>query len=59
MEDTWKAVYDKIRETPELVKTAKKPPAVKKQKKLRLNAAQRKNRVAQKMASHAAKQEAE
>lgn len=59
MEDTWKAVYEKIREAPELVKTAKKVPAKKRNKKLRLNAAQRKNRVAQKMASFAAKQAAE
>lgn len=34
-----------------LVKTAKKPPAKKKSKKLRLNSAQRKDRVRQKMAT--------
>mmetsp|Transcript_12581 Transcript_12581/g.25018 ORF Transcript_12581/g.25018 Transcript_12581/m.25018 type:complete len:295 (+) Transcript_12581:78-962(+) len=58
MEDTWKEVYEKIRADPSLVKTAKKPPAKPKKKKLRLNSAQRKDRVRQKIATFQAKQEA-
>mmetsp|Transcript_3547 Transcript_3547/g.7309 ORF Transcript_3547/g.7309 Transcript_3547/m.7309 type:complete len:295 (-) Transcript_3547:60-944(-) len=58
MEDTWKAVYDKIRENPELVRTKKNPPTKKKTKKLRLNSAQRKDRVRQKMATFQAKKDA-
>ena len=58
MEDTWQAVYDKIREDPEHKKSARKAPAKKLRRKAKLSASQRQNRVNQKIASFAAKQDA-
>ena len=58
MEDTWQAVYDKIREDPEHKKSARKTPAKKLKRKAKLSASQRQNRVNQKIASFAAKQDA-
>jgi len=58
MEETWQAVYDKIRESPAQVITAKKTDEKRKSKKAKkLSAPQRRDRVAQKMASHIAKME--
>merc|ERR1712216_1031812 len=56
MEDTWQAVYDKIREDPEHKKSDRKQPAKKRNKKAKLNASQRQNKVNQKIASFAKKQ---
>merc|ERR1712216_789925 len=58
MEDTWQAVYDKIREDPEYKKSERKAPAKKLKRKAKLSASQRQNRVNQKIASFAAKQDA-
>ena len=52
----WK--YDKIREDPEHKKSARKCPAKKLKRKAKLSASQRQNRVNQKIASFAAKQDA-
>jgi len=57
MEETWQGVYDKIRADPSHKKSDRKKPAVNKLKKAKLNASQRKNRIAQKMATFASKQE--
>jgi large subunit ribosomal protein L5e len=57
MEETWQAVYDKIREDPAHKKSTRKKPAVNKKKKAKLNASQRQNRVMLKMKTFASKQE--
>jgi large subunit ribosomal protein L5e len=57
MEDTWKAVYEKIREDPEHKKSDRKKPAKCLKRKAKLSASQRQNRVNQKIQAFAAKQQ--
>jgi len=58
MEETWQAVYDKIRADPEHKKSDRKKPAKCRQRRAKLCSSQRQNRINLKMASFA-KREAE
>jgi large subunit ribosomal protein L5e len=57
MEETWAKVHETIRASPAYTKTAKHPPTKPKTRKLKLNAAQRQDRVRQKITAHIAKNE--